>query len=253
MVFVLPPKSQVGVLDAEIAGEGRKVHVTSEGDLIAYDIDPVTPVFPDISKIKSIRHYFAKKPYRPWPAWLYHPTEDPRLVKTAEEAAELGVCYRDATIDERGRYGVSHVWDWAEGSEWRAKPHHPRKYDPRKGEEGKNFVPTPRDPREAQDALIGDLLPKVIAAVIEANSGRQAPAGIDPKQYDEFLKFQAWQKSEEAVASLDNDEVDNALSEAQAQVDDVKSQLEKLAAEKGIKIKKNWDIERIKQELDKAA
>src|SRR6185312_6341739 len=111
MVFVLPPKSQVGVIDPEIAGEGVKV-IYSDGEQGMWTPPPPRPVMPDWSGIKSIARYFNRTGHAVWPAWLYHPTEEPRLLKNADEAAELGVCYREATMDEKGRYGRSHVWDW---------------------------------------------------------------------------------------------------------------------------------------------
>src|SRR6266436_1664891 len=142
MAFVLPPKSQVGVLDLEIAGEGQKV-ILSDGEQVAWTPPPPRPVVPDWSQIKSIQQYFNRTGYRVWPSWLYHPTEEARLVKDQDEAAELGVCYREATPDEHNRYGKKHVWDWTNESQWRPTPYHAPKFDPQKPAQGKVYIPTP--------------------------------------------------------------------------------------------------------------
>lgn len=256
MTFVLPPKSQVGVLDPELANEGLKVHINDQGEQVTYDILPVKPVFPDMSKIKSLARYFAPRPHKAFPAWLYHPTEPARLLKNAQEAAELGVCFRDATIDERGRYGVTHVWDWTEESQWRQKPWGVEKFDPKNPGNGKNYVASAVDPVIAQNALVAAIIPAVAAAVaqsLQAN-GPGKPATIDPGQWDAFLKFQAWQKAQEAVSAItaaDDDasaDVIGAMSDAELRVE-----LEKIAAEKNIKVRKSWTIDDIKTALDKAA
>src|SRR5262245_24120542 len=128
MTFELPPRSAVGYLDPEIAGEGQKV-LLSDGEQVDFSPPPPKPVMPDWSQIKSIRKYFGRTKHAVYPAWLYHPTEPARVVKNADEAAVLGVCYRDATVDERGRYGITHTWDWKDGCLWRAIPYGPPKLD----------------------------------------------------------------------------------------------------------------------------
>lgn len=199
--FELPPKAKVGYLDPEIAGEGQKV-ILSDGTVETWNAPPPKPVMPDWSQIKSIARYFNRQGYQVYPAWLYHPTEEPRLVKNADEAAELGVCYRKATIDEKGRYGVDSVWDWQDGSLWRQKPYEGRtKFDPLKPGTGKTFMPAPRNPASEQSQLLQELIPAVAAAVAKSlnANGPAAPANIDAKDWDAFLKFKAWQKSAEAV------------------------------------------------------
>src|SRR5690349_3209911 len=104
MSFDLPPRSQVGYLDPEIAGEGQKVIgevgqqlILSDGEQITYEVLPPKVVMPDLSSVKSLSRYFNRRGYQVYPAWLYHPIEQPRLVKTAQEAAALGIRYRQAT------------------------------------------------------------------------------------------------------------------------------------------------------------
>lgn len=249
MVFVLPPKSQVGYLDPEIAGEGVKAVILSDGEQVTYEVPAAKPVMPDWSKIKTIAHYFGRKGYAVYPAWLFHPTEPARLVKNADEASQLGVCYRKTTQDEKSRFGLADVWDWTDETKWRPKPFTDPKFDPAKGEQGKFFVAAPLDPALAQSRLLAELIPAVAAAVMKANGGA-APANIDPAQYQEFLKFQAWQKSQEAIHALATENADNALGMSD---EELRTELAALAAEKGIKVKKSWTVDDLKAALDKAA
>jgi hypothetical protein len=256
MVFQLPPKSQVGVLDPEIAGEGQKV-ILDSGEQVNWSPPPVKPAIPDWTQIKSIQRYFNRTNYPVFPAWLYHPTEEPRIVKNADEAAQLGVCYREATIDEKGRYGLSHVWDWTEDSLWRSKPYHTAAFDPQRPGTGKTFIASPANPAVAQHALLEALIPAVAAAVAKSlkTDGAAAPAAVDPQQWDEFLQFQAWKKSSEAVNALATDAEPlgtNALSGG-VDLSDERTAWEDEAKRKGIKIDGRWSLDRLKAEVEKAA
>ncbi len=258
MVFVLPPKSQVGYLSPDVAGEGTKV-ITSEGDQVTWDILPPKPNFPDMSGIKSIARYFAPRPYKAFPAWVfYHPKagespEPDRLVKNEHEAADLGVCYREETADERGRFGVSNVWDYTEETCWRARPYAKPKFDPKSpSHAGKNVVEAAVNPVHAQHALLAEMVPAVTAAVVKAMQGNAAPSSVDPAQWAEFVKFQAWQKTQEAVNILSAPEAQPSEVAGLSQ-DELLVELSKIAAEKGIKVKKSWSIDDIKAALDKAA
>lgn len=258
--FVLPPKKQVGYLDPEIAGEGQKV-ILSDGDQVSWTPPPPRPVMPDWSQIKSIARYFNRTGFQVYPAWLYHPTEEARIVKNADEAAELGVCYREATIDERGRYGLSAVWDWKEGSLWRAQPYGPPKFDPLRPGVGKTYQHTPPNPVVAQNAMIEALIPAVAAAVAQSlkASGPGAPANVDQKEWDEFLQFKAWQKSKDAVAIV-ADEIASAEQpdEAPAPANALNPVQERAvweaeAERKGIKVDGRWSLDRLKSEVEKKA
>jgi hypothetical protein len=270
MVFVLPPREKVGYLDPEIAGEGQKV-ILSDGDQVSWSPPPAKPVMPDMSQIKAIQRYFNRTGHAVWPAWLYHPTEEPRLVKNANEAAELGVCYRQATMDEKGRYGRDHVWDWKDDSQWRPTPHGVVKFDPKKPGTGKTYIPEAPNPVHAQNDLLAMLVPAVAAAVASSlkATGPGAPANIDPNDWDAFLKFQAWQKANQVVQEVAKapapDASDahpdpagavlNALQEAAgegAETDERESWLAE-AERKGLKVDKRWSTERIKAEVLKAA
>ncbi len=261
-VTKIPARADVGFADAEVLGEGQRV-ILSDGQEVGWNPPPTQPVMPDWSQIKSIRHYFGRSNHPTYPAWLYHPTEEPRLVKNAAEAKALGVFYRQATIDERGRYGIRAVWDWEEGCLWRSQPHHAPKFNPLKLENGKNYVPTAPNPVNAQNALIESLIPAVAAAVAQSlkATGPGAPADIDPAQWDAFLQFQAWQKSAEAVKSLEMEPEEPAVDEAQdgnAPSNALSPEQDRAlwvaeAERKGVKIDKRWGVDRIKSEIDKAA
>lgn len=254
MAFVLPSRADVGVLDPEIAGEGERV-IHSDGEQISWTPPPAKPVMPDWSQIKSIRKYFGRTGHQVWPAWVYHPTEQPRLLKNADEGATIGICYRDATMDERSRYGHKAVWDWSEDCLWRPQPYPgTQKFDPQKPGQGKTYMPAAPNPAVAQNALLEALIPTVTAAVVTAlkANGPGAPANIDPQQWEAFLQFQAFQKTAAAVDEVKRDVAVNALA-AGSDAETEWSLWEEEARSKGIKVDGRWSLERLKSEVEKAA
>jgi hypothetical protein len=263
MAFVLPSKREVGVLSPDIAGEGAKV-LMSDGEVISFNLPPPKPVMPDWSSIKSIRHYFNRTGFRVFPAWLYHPTEQPRVVRDEHEAADLGVCYRDASIEEKGRYGLEHVWDWKDDSPWRPQPYAgTTKFNPNKAEQGKVYVATPQSQTSSNRELLNTVLPEVTAAVVAAlkQGGSVAPDKINPQQWDEFLAFQAWKKTQEAIdAIIPPTAAVEEVVEEEAEVADTglpPEQERELwleeANRKGVKVSKSWSLERLRTEVEKAA
>lgn len=91
----------VDYLDPEIANEGESANNWSPGawtnapptsdDEWQPDIEP--PHIPDYSAFKKHKHYRQYfRPYRyvPFPAWMYHATQEPKIVKSAEEVQKLG-------------------------------------------------------------------------------------------------------------------------------------------------------------------
>jgi len=169
----------------------------------------------------------------------------------------FGVCYREASMDERGRYSRSHVWDWKDDCQWRPQPLGKPKFDPQKPGQGKTYIATPPNPVVAQNALLEALIPAVAAAVAQSlkSNGPGAPADVDPKQWDAFLQFQAWQKSTEAVEALSvgapEVETPNALGTIFPEED--RTLLEQEAERKGIKVDGRWSLSRLKSEVEKAA
>jgi hypothetical protein len=242
----------------------------NEGDAdVAYSPPPEKLSMPDWSAIKSIRKYFGRRDYQVFPAWFYHPTEEPRLMKTSDHARrEIGAFYRPATIDEKGRTGLSHVWDWEEGSLWRAHPYGVQKFDPSRPAQGKLYVASAPNPVIAQNAMIEALIPQVAAAVAQAlkATGPSAPAHIDAAQWDAFLQFQAFQKTAEAV---DKVKTENALAVGPSSGEEMAEEIEPEAAvnnlspdeqrqlwaaeaeRKGIKVDGRWSLDRLIQEIEK--
>lgn len=256
----LPSRSQVGKLDPEIAGEGQKI-ILSEGDQVSWMPPPPRPLIPDWSQIKQLAKYFNKTGHQTYPAWLYHPTEEPRIVKNADEAHQLGVFYRQATIEEKGRYGLQHVWDWEEGCLWRPQPYEVKKFDPRNLGHGKVYIPAV-NPATERNQLLEALIPAVAAAVAQSigTNGPGKPAKIADSEWDEFLKFKAWQQAQSAVDAVveeiqepQGDLVEEAAP-SNALNDDQELVLWRAEAErKGVKIDKRWGLTRIKAEIEKAA
>lgn len=259
MVFVLPKKSEVGVLDPEIAGEGERV-IYSDGEQMSWTPPPARPVMPDWSQIKSIAKYFNRIGHQVWPAWLYHPGEEPRLVKNATEAAALGVCYREATADERGRYGVKAVWDYTEETEWRSQPYdNTIRFDPNRLGQGKTYVASAPNPAIAQNALLEALIPAVAAAVAQSlkATGPGAPANVDQAQWEAFLQFQAFQKAAEAVdivkAENSGEAGDVVVGENGLTADQERRLWQDEAEVRGIKVDGRWSLAKLKAEVEKAA
>lgn len=263
MAFVLPPKREVGVvMNPDLAAEwsGDTKVVMSDGTEIAYNPPPPKPVMPDWTEIKSIRHYFNRT-YKNnfWPAWIYnHQTGEERIVRNADEAAQLGICYRPTTQDEGARFGVTHVWDWKEDCHWRPTPMaKPRVYDPRRPEQGKEFIATPTPQSTANRELLNTVLPEVTAAVVAAlkQGGNVNPSNVDPKQWDEFLAFQAWKKTQEAidiVAAEVAAETETQGSGALPQVDERAAWVAEAEA-KGIKVDNRWSLETLKERVQRTA
>lgn len=266
----LPKGTARRALDAEIANEGGKVIsgevvILSNGDQVAWTPPPEKLSIPDLSTVKSLRHYFGQRGYQPYPAWLYHPKLAPLLVKDAKEAAGRGIVYRETTTDERNRYGLKHVWDWEVDCEWRPNPWQEAKFDPKHPGSGKTVVYAAADPSIAQHALIAQMIPQVAAAVaqvLQAN-GPSAPATVDPAVWKEFVAFQAWQKTQEIVTAAaavveapQNLPAGDELALDDASTNTLTPEQDRLlweteAERLGIKVDGRWSIERLKSEVQK--
>ncbi len=261
-------------LDPEIASEGGKVMpagngtvvILSNGDQVPFTPPPEKLVMPDLSNVKSLRHYFGQKAYQPYPAWLYHKSGEQKLVRNHKEAGDLGIVYRETTRDERDRYGIRHMWDWEEGCLWRPSPWVEAKFDPKSPGSSKNVIWSTPDPSIAQHDLVAKMIPAVAAAVAQSlqSNGPAAPASVNPKEWEEFLAFKAWQKTQEVVnvaaatalssPPVETDQpigefpLDNALTPEQD-----RKLWEAEAERQGIKIDGRWSTERLKSEVQKKA
>lgn len=241
MNFVLPPKSQVGIFNPESIGEGQSMKVVlSNGEQEEWNPPALQSAFPDWSKVPSIRKYFGRKGGPVYPAWLFHPVESDKRVETAEEAEELGVFYREATLEERGQFGIQSLWDWKRGEDdlkWRPFPQQRRKFDPKNAETGKIYQTATASSQPNIESLVAAVTASVLTAM-KSGAAPSAPATVDPKKWERFLEFEAFEKTTEVVNALasSEEEDDRATWIAEA---------ERL----GMKVDKRWSTERLKSEV----
>src|ERR1700729_1696296 len=81
--------SKIEYLDPEIANEGQRA---DEAFVV-----PKRPHVWDYAQLKEHEHYgkyFADKPFRPFPAWIYnHKTGESKIVGDEKTASQYGVSY----------------------------------------------------------------------------------------------------------------------------------------------------------------
>lgn len=244
MNFVIPPKSEVGVLDPSIANEGVKVATLSEGTAEEWTPPEIKAAFPDWSQVPKLKKYFGRKGGPVYPAWLFHPSEGDKLVQNAEDAGKLGVVYRKATDDERFQFGHQSVWDWKRGEDdlkWRPFPQQRRKFDPHHMETGKIYQASATSSQPNIESLVAAVTASVLAAM--KASAPAAPTHVNTKEWDEFLEFQAFKKTTETV---------NALATEGEEEDDRASWIAE-ADRLGLKVDKRWSTERLKSEVQSKA
>jgi hypothetical protein len=226
-------------LDPSIANEGQVAVPLSEGDGITYNPPSVVAAIPDWSEYKSIKKYFHRTGYQAFPAWFYHPDGKAREFRDAEEASKVGVFLRRATFAEKGQGSREFVFDTSQ-SVWSPIPYpDTQKFDPQNPGQGKTYLPAAPNPRTAQNELLSELIPTVTAAVVGAlKAGGQAtsPAHIDPNQWDEFLAFQAWKKTQEIVQAPKTEDPERAEWEAKAK-------------EAVIKIDGRWSLPKLREHI----
>lgn len=245
MNFVLPPKSQVGVFNPEAIGEGQsmKVAVRSEGEAEQWTPPEIKTAFPDWSQVPKLKKYFGRKGGPVYPAWLFHPTEADRLVQNADEAEELGVVYRKATDDERYQFGHQSVWDWRRGDEdlkWRPFPQQRRKFDPHHMETGKIYQAAASSQPNIE-SLVAAVTASVLTAM-KASGAPPAPTGVNSKEWEAFLEFQAFKKTTETVGALASEVEEDDRETWIAEADRL-----------GMKVDKRWSTERLKSEVQSKA
>jgi len=240
-------------LDPEIAGEGTKV-IMSDGTSVTYNPPPIKPSIPDWSTFKSIQKYFNRLDYHFFPTWLYYPDGRSEIAKDADEAGDkYGVWLKKRTDEEKAQFGGGdYRWEFGEGSLWRPRPYAAPKFDPIKNlGAGKNYIPTPVNPRVAQNELLAELIPTVVAAVTTALKGSgdvQAPSHIDPKEWEAFLAFQAFKKTQEALEPANEQPDEEPAADPQ---DDERSEWIAKANEAGIKIDGRWKLEKLRKNVMK--
>ena len=225
---------------------------------------PPAPVMPDWSKNKKLARYFRETRVTQFPTWLYnHKTKEAKLFQTPAAAAAVGVTMRLRTAEEARMYGgIKDTPVWEQPGDWKTDPPDmPRVYDPLKPEYGKEYQASPISAATSNRNMLELALPQITAAVVAAlkEGGSTNPKNVDPKQWDEFLAFQAWQKTQEAVEEVTKPidvqaEHEKAMTTTMALegVTDEKAAWIRQAEETGVKIDKRWSLEHIKSEVEKA-
>ncbi|HLH92074.1 MAG TPA: hypothetical protein VKX28_26880 [Xanthobacteraceae bacterium] len=240
-------------LDPEIANEGQRADmmpgvVDDDGAFQPMVEKPHIPTYEGIKSIKHLFPQFSNVPYRhkAFPAIFYHATEKPRLVRTPEAAAALGVTWNKG----------EHRFDCA--GEWKAKPVVAPK--PAHDGPGKSLMEAQQTRAQGQSELIGAVVAAVIAQMKNAPAAAPTAAAqiaADP-DYAEFLAFKAWKNGERApiaAATMDvapavqlASDNPNKLTEAEE-----REVLLEAAAERDIPVDDAWSLDRIKEALDEVA
>lgn len=256
---VVSKGAQKAYLDPEIAAEGTKV-ILSDGTEITYNPPPAKAVIPDISEIKSLRKYFNRTDYFFFPTWMYHPTQPPAIAKNAEEAwTNFGVRLLERTDLERRQYGGG-KYRWEMTKDWSTQPYDetPEPITPLNVGHGKNLVTGAPDPLAAQNTLVANLIPTVTAAVVtalKASGQGAAPSHIDQKEWDEFLAFQAFKKTQAALDEQEGPLRGPRESNAhEAAMDTLRPDIERTewetkAKEAGIKIDGRWSLDKLRKHV----
>ena len=240
--------TEVGYLDPEIAGEGQAVELGNENINYA---PPVKPIIPDLSTVKSLRKYFAPYRFRPFPTWIYHPTEAARIVKDAKEAKQYGVVYRKATEEERFKYHAPPEFYASEG-EWRTDQY-PKDtaFDPERLQPGKTFVPRIIDQAKAQTQLL-EVLARgqggaVANAEVEALKTQVAKMQALLEQLTAPRDIKSTVEPEVTVEAHKNALED--IFDPEVRMQSLRNEAERL----GIDVDGRWSEKRLQQEIDKAS
>jgi hypothetical protein len=272
-------------LDPEIAGEGYKGTLSNGDPDLEWRPAEVEANLPRYDKIKALAHLFAKKPYRAFPAMLYHPSEDPVVVTSNEESLKYRVIFRETNAEEKAKYsGQRFTWDYLGATEWRSIPF-ARDLKPNvHNSSGKNIVHFDRT-AELQNELIERVVLGATEAIAKAMNIAQpkppgAPAGqpgIDPALWSRFQAFVAWEEAGKAALSpaatdvldanahllSDGEPDETEAAEAAPATSALAGSTRVTAAEElamwrteadrvGVKPDKRWGVERLKEEVDKA-
>lgn len=249
--FQLPPRSQVGYLDPQIAGEGVAVNLDSGHD-VNWTPPPIKPNIPDWSQIKSIQKYFNRANFPAFPAWIYHKDTDEKKLVTEDQAADLGVIYRDRTSDEASRFGSGKVWDYADDCPWRSSPNarHLR-FDPDKPGTGKTVTAVGRAIEQGTArGLSTEQIGAAVAAAIKANKVDEGMS-VEKMAAAFAMAFKSvglgnMDKPEQASDGGGiNEQGTSAEQERDIWIEEAES--------RGVKIDKRWSTERIKQAVAEAA
>lgn len=214
--------SKIEYLDSEIANEGQR----ADDAFVA----PKRPHVWDYAQLKEHEHYgkyFAERPFRAFPAWIYnHKTGEIKIVGDAKAAAQYGVSYN--TTARFHHYECT--------GDWMDEPRKDTKPDVTTA--GKSLVSISASQAANTTAdTMAQILKKLIA---DKTSPELSEAISADKEYQNYLAFKRAQSKKAPVEA-----VEEAIDE--------KALLIEAAASRDIKVDKRWSIDRIKSELDKAA
>jgi hypothetical protein len=271
-------------LDPEVSGEGYKAALSNGDPDLEWRPAEVEANLPRYDKIKALKHLFAKKPYRAFPAMIYHPDKSPVIVSSNEESQEYGVIFRETTNDEKAKFqGQRFTWDYLNNTLWRAIPF-ARDLKPNvHNSSGKNIIHQDRT-AELQNELIERVVIGATEAIAKALNIAQpnppnAPAGspsINPELWSRFQAFVAWEEtSKVGAAAMDALGASaHLLSEGEPEEESDRSDAPALStlagstgrtaeeeltmwrteAERlGVKIDKRWGATRLQEEVAKAS
>lgn len=222
----------VEYLDPEIANEGMSANNWAPGEWTNApnaadeewqpDIDP--PHINDYAAFKKHKHYKQYfRPYRyiPFPAWMYHATHEPKIVKTKEEVIALG-------------------------PEWSPTPKKPRV-----DMTGKS-LPVKTDTQRLTEALVAGLVKQPGAAATGGGVDAASIAAI-------VAAVMAAMPQQHAVAApvaldpakmMPTEFIDTATADANPERDATERKaLLELAEKEGVKVDGRWSNQRIKKEL----
>lgn len=180
------------------------------------DIDP--PHINDYAGFKKHKHYgkyFRAYRYTPFPAWIYHKTLEPKLVKSKEEVLALG-------------------------SEWSPTPNKPRI-----DMTGKSL------PVKSETQRLAEVVAQALAAKqpssggIDANAIAAVVAAVMAATQAQSVVKQAIPEDKPIAVSSEGDEV--AAVHVEADIE--RAALIELAENNKVNIDKRWNNDRIKKEL----
>lgn len=224
---------EIEYLDPEIAGEGFSADKpppnaptwmdgAESAEEFQPDIEP--PHIPDYAMLKKHKHYkqyFRPYTYKPFPAFVYHATQEAKIVKNKEEFEALGPGWSPTPIKPR----VDMT-----GKSLPVKSETQRLAEVVAQAMGKQQQAGPIDP---------NAIAAIVAAVVAATQQPQPAAPAKAAKVDltpEALMPAAQTATEEVTASaVDEDTERKALLE--------------LAERDGVKIDKRWSNKRIKEAL----
>lgn len=234
----------VEYLDPEIAGEGQSANNWQPGAMDwmnapsgaeeEYQPDIEPPHIPDYAALKKHKHYkqyFRPYRYHPFPSWMYHATQEPKIVKSKEEALALGPSWTHTPLKPRIDMTGKSL---------------PVKSDTQRLTEALVAGLVKQGPSNAADpTAIAAIVSAVMAAMASVQPAKVTPVTLDPES---LMPIEERTTANEGLRSF----LQNPPDENERTVDDDKNErlaLFELAEKEGVKIDKRWSNQRIKEAL----